>query len=317
MNGRKRLLIDTAARSLRIAFLSSNLSLLITASAGWERRRFQCCEAIKHEVKAIQNIGLKDVQAVYSWPEGDLWELIMGQQIHIGGFLSSMDLAERAGIRAGMRGIDLCCCNGAGMRFLVKFRGVASMIGVDATSKVVERGRQRCQAQGLADKIAFTLADVCATGLPAGSADFVWGEDAWCYVVDKPALIVEAARLVKPGGAIAFTDWVEGPAALSQPEAERLLTFMKFPNIHDRKGYKELLTANGCKVKLAEDTHRFEPYMDLYLDMLHKQLTYDALQIIGFDPELMQALGKEMEFMQQLARAGKIAQGIFVAVKDR
>ncbi len=268
-------------------------------------------------MKETKGIGLKDVQTVYGGVEGDLWELVMGQQIHIGGFQSSMDLAERAGIGAGMHGIDLCCCNGAGMRFLVKFRGVASMRGVDATSKVVERGHQRCQATGLADQITFTLADVCATGLPAASADFVWGEDAWCYVVDKPRLIGEAARLVKSGGVIAFTDWIEGPVGLSAPEAERLLKFMKFPNIQDLKGYLELLEANACKVQLAEDTGRFPPYVDLYLDMLNKQLTYDALHIIGFDLDLMQALGKEMVFMQQLAHEGKIAQGIFIALKNR
>jgi len=33
-----------------------------------------------------------------------------------------MDLAEKAGIVSGMSGVDLCCCNGAGMRFLVRFR---------------------------------------------------------------------------------------------------------------------------------------------------------------------------------------------------
>jgi ubiquinone/menaquinone biosynthesis C-methylase UbiE len=150
-------------------------------------------------MKTLKNIGLENVQAVYGGPEGDLWELVMGEQIHIGGFQSSMDLAKRAGIGAGMQGIDLCCCSGAGMRFLVKFCGVASMRGVDATAKVVERGRQRCHALGLDKQIAFTLADVCASGLPSASADFVWGEDAWCYVVDKPRLIAEAARIVKPG----------------------------------------------------------------------------------------------------------------------
>ncbi len=260
---------------------------------------------------------MKDVQEVYGGAEGDLWELVMGQQIHIGGFQSSMDLAERAKIGAGMQGVDLCCCNGAGMRFLVKFRGVGSMRGVDATSKVVERGRQRCQALRLSDKITFTLADVCATGLPTGSADVVWGEDAWCYVVDKPALIREAARLVKPGGVIAFTDWVEGSTELSASEAERLLKFMKFPNIQDLRGYPELFKVNGCNVKVAEDTGRFAPCVDLYLDMLNKQLTYDALQIIGFDMDLMQRLGKEMVFMQELAHEGKIAQGIFIAMKSR
>jgi len=161
-------------------------------------------------MKSVEGVGLGEVKAVYGGAEGDLWELLMGQQIHIGGFKSSMDLAERAGIGAGLRGVDLCCCNGAGMRFLVRFRDVASMIGVDATETVVERGRSRAEAEGLADRIQLRLADVCDSGLPGAEADFVWGEDAWCYVADKTKLIAEAARIVKPGGTIAFTDWVEG-----------------------------------------------------------------------------------------------------------
>ncbi len=45
-------------------------------------------------MKTTGNTGLKEVQAVYGGPEGELWEMIMGEQIHIGGFASSMDLAE-------------------------------------------------------------------------------------------------------------------------------------------------------------------------------------------------------------------------------
>jgi ubiquinone/menaquinone biosynthesis C-methylase UbiE len=266
-------------------------------------------------MKSISNVGLENVKAVYGGPEGDLWELVMGQQIHIGGFQSSMDLAERAGIKPGSCGVDLCCCNGAGMRFLVRFRNVAKMTGVDATPTVVERGKARCKDEGLADKISFTLADVCDSGLPGATADFVWGEDAWCYVVDKPKLIAEAARLAKPGGTIAFTDWVEGAKPLTSGESERLLKFMKFPNIQDVKGYAALLDANGCDVLAAEDTGRFSPYVDLYLNMLNMQLTFDALRIINFDMPLMQALGAEMNFMRDLAHAGKIAQGLFVARK--
>ena len=77
-------------------------------------------------------IGLTDVQAIYDGPEGDLWELVMGQQIHIGGLQSSQELAKRAEVGAGMDGIDLYCCSGAGMRFLVRYRDVDRMHGVDA-----------------------------------------------------------------------------------------------------------------------------------------------------------------------------------------
>jgi ubiquinone/menaquinone biosynthesis C-methylase UbiE len=264
-------------------------------------------------MKSVDDIGLSDVNAVYDGPEGDLWELLMGQQIHIGGFKSSMDLAERAGIGAGQRGVDLCCCSGAGMRFLVRFRGVDSMIGIDATTTVVESGRSRCQQEGLDDRIRLELADVCDSGLPDAEADFVWGEDAWCYVEDKPKLIAEAIRVVKPGGTIAFTDWVEGAAGLDAAEAERFLRFMKFPTLHTIGDYRKLLEEGGCEVVEAEDTERFGPYVDLYLQMADMQLTYDALKILGFDTGAMEAVAGEMVFMQGLAHAGKIAQGRFIA----
>lgn len=258
---------------------------------------------------------LADVQAVYSGPEGALWELIMGEQIHIGGMVSSMDLASKAGIEPGMHGIDLCCCNGAGMRFLVRMRDAARMTGVDATATVVEAGRLRCQAEGMSACIAFVLADVCASGLPDASADFVWGEDAWCYVEDKAQLIAEAVRLAKPGGVVAFTDWVDGPVAMSSEERERLLAFMKFPSMQSLDGYVALLKGHGCRMDVAENTGRFAAHVDLYLNMLNMQLTYDALKIINFDVPLLQAMGIEMVFLQTLAHEAKIAQGLFVARK--
>jgi ubiquinone/menaquinone biosynthesis C-methylase UbiE len=263
-------------------------------------------------MKSSPQIFLSDVQAVYSGPERQLWELLMGEQIHLGGFTSSMDLAQRAGIAAGWRGVDLCCCTGAGMRFLVRFLKVAHMTGVDATPAVVEVGRSRCAEEGLADKTSFVEADACATGLRSGQFDFVWGEDAWCYVEDKAKLITEAARLVKPSGRIAFTDWMEGPAGLTDTEAVRLLTFMKFPNILTLGEYRSLLEKNGCVVQVAEDTGRFAASMPLYVDMIEKQLTYDALKIIGFDTALAETIMKEMKFLQKLAQAGKIIQGLVV-----
>jgi ubiquinone/menaquinone biosynthesis C-methylase UbiE len=267
-------------------------------------------------MKSASQIHLSDVQSVYSGPEGRLWQLLMGEQIHFGGLTSSMDLAERAGIAEGWSGVDLCCALGAGMRFLVRFRKVARMTGVDATRAMVDLGCKRCAEEGLADRIAFVEANVCATGLPAAKFDFVWGEDAWCYVEDKPKLIAEAARLIKPKGLIAFTDWMEGPAGLTDEEAGRYLGFMKFPGVLRLEEYGSLLKANGCTVRTAQDTGRFAIQVPLYIDMIEKQLTYDALKIIGFDMALAQMLIGEMRFMQSLAEKGKIIQGLMVAQKS-
>jgi ubiquinone/menaquinone biosynthesis C-methylase UbiE len=262
------------------------------------------------------NIHLADVQSVYSGTEGRLWELLMGEQIHIGGLSSSLDLAERAGIQAGWQGVDFCCCSGAGMRFLLRFRNVRHMTGVDATPAVLELARQRTAEEAFDSRTTFLEADVCRTGLPAAAFDFVWGEDAWCYVEDKPALIAEAARLLRPGGIMAFTDWMEGPQPMTAPEADRYLTFMKFPSVLTIAEYSALLEANHCKVHVAHNTSRFASHVSLYLDMIEKQLTYDALKIIGFDQALAGTLVGEMRFLQALAESGKIIQGLIVAARS-
>ena len=266
-------------------------------------------------MKSIEGVGLSEVKDIYDGPVGDLWELVMGQQIHIGGFASSMELAKAAKVGQGQYGIDLCCCSGAGMRFLVRFANVDKMHGVDATENVVNRGIKRNHEECVADKIHFTIADACNTGLEGQQADFIWGEDAWCYVEDKPALIAEAARLVKTGGTIAFTDWVLGENEMTEEEARRFLDFMKFPNIESIEGYKKLLTDNNCEIIKARSTGRYADCIDLYINMLNNQLTYDALKIINFNMEMMTSMGEEMQFIQTLAHDNKITQALFVAHK--
>jgi ubiquinone/menaquinone biosynthesis C-methylase UbiE len=254
---------------------------------------------------------LEDVQGVYSGPEGKLWELIMGEQIHAGGFASSMELATRAGLKPGMRGVDLCSALGAGCRFLAtNFK--ASMCGVDATAHMIEEARKRAPFAEWG--IEFKVASVLDVPYPAGHFDFAWGEDAWCYVTDKDKLIGEAARLLKKGGVVAFTDWVEGPAGLTDAEAQRINAFMKFPDLQSIPGYKALMEKHGFEVQEASKID-FAKYVDLYLAMLTEQLTFDALRILSGDMALFQAMGGEMADMQQKAHADKIVRGRFIGVK--
>jgi len=258
-------------------------------------------------------VRTQDVAELYDSAGGDLFQLVFGEQIHIGGFDASMTLADRAGILPGQRGVDLCCCNGAGMRFLVRFRQIASMTGVDISENVIERGRTRCDEEGLSERIRFVHGDACDSGLEDASADFVWSEDAWVYVPDKARLVEEAARIVKRAGAIAFTDWVEGPAGLSDAEAEPVFASLTFPNLETIEGYRSLLENAGCEVVLAEDTGAFARSMDLAAELLETQFKYDALRLLGFNESLGGAVSQGFRGLAELARAGKLQQGRFVA----
>lgn len=261
------------------------------------------------------DVTLKDVNAVYAGPEGRLWELIMGEQIHVGGFASSLALAQRAGIREGQKVLDLCSALGAGLRFLVRTFKVQGC-GLDGTPRMVEEARKRTVRDGLQGSIEYKLGDVTAIPWPDATFDVIWGEDAWCYVVDKDKQIAEAGRVLKKGGTIAFTDWVEGPAGLAEPDAERINRFMKFPYLESQRGYEALLAKHGFETKVSEDlTPDFADHIQFYIDMLTKQLTFDALNIVGWDMAMMQALGGEMAFMLQEARAGSFGRVRVVGVK--
>lgn len=267
-------------------------------------------------MKATETFHLSQVQQAYRGADGRFWELVMGEQIHIGGMESSADLAEKAEIRPGSSGIDLCCGSAGGMRFLVSIRGVEHMVGVDATDIMIARGQQMCDQSGLSDRISMVLRDASACGLPAESADFIWSEDAWCYVEEKSRIIREAARLVRPGGTIAFTDWTEGNEPMSGEEVGRLQRFMKFPSIATWADYSNLLARNGCEVLNVEETGRFEPCIDLYVEMIHHQFEYDLLRRTEFNAELANWFKSEMLFLQRLARANKLTQFLFVARKS-
>ncbi len=264
-------------------------------------------------MRSDPSVQLADVQNVYEGVQAQLYELFTGKQIHVGGLQSTLELADLGGIDAGDRGVELCCGSGASMRALVQLRDVAAMLGVEAATAPVEHGGRSVADDGLEDKIRFVIGDATATDLPDREADFVWGEDAWCYVVDKERLVDEAVRLTRPGGVVTFTDWVEGPTGLSDAETAHVLAMMTFPGLQTIGGYRELLEGRGCEVVVAEDTRRFGLYFKLYVDMLRMQLTFDALELLGFSMDLLEVVLGQLSGIGQLGDDGKLAQARFVA----
>ncbi|CAL1133195.1 unnamed protein product [Cladocopium goreaui] len=282
------------------------------------------CNSYAMKILAEQDAADADAVAkCYRGPDQSVWELVMGKQIDIGGASSTLELAHRAQVGPGMKGVELNSNNGGGMRALVRLASVDSMIGVELTKSVVETGRKRTEEEGLSDKIKFInknslvngLPDPCPDWLPGdASADFVYSKDAWCYMPDKQQIIDQAARIVKPGGKVMFTDWIEGEG-LSDPEAQRFLSLMTFPAIPTVEEYAQMLKKAGFEVEIAENSGRYSPAMDSYVHMLKRQAVYDAKKLLGWDEEAYDKLISDFEFMANLAQEGKIIQGMFVGRK--
>ena len=160
-------------------------------------------EEIQKMKKLDFNIG--DVIDVYSGPVGILWEMLMGEQIHVGGEKETETLAEKAGINKDSVILDVCSALGGPSRHLAKDFG-CKITGLDATQKMIEEAIKRTQDQPYSDLIDYRRGNAIDMPFKAETFNVVWGQDAWCYVTDKEKLIQEAYRVLKPGGIIAFTD---------------------------------------------------------------------------------------------------------------
>jgi len=268
---------------------------------------------------------LATIKDEYDGNTGLLCELIMGRHMHTGGFYSSQDLAIKAGITPNMNGIDLCCNNGESLRFLIRYRGVKHMTGVDISPVAIQRGRQLCLQQGFMDnsddesRVRF-IEDSVTEGLPMlndESFDFVWGEDSWCHIPDKADLIKTAVRLLKPGGILSFTDWCLGPnhKNMTDTEYKRFLKAMTFPNLGSVKSYSEQMRDNGLDILYAHDTKRWLPCHQLYINMIEKQFKGDVLDIFNGDTNEYDQFLRDFYFMLDLAKQGKLCQGLFVGRK--
>lgn len=79
-----------------------------------------------------------DVNEIYEGPVGRLWELLMGEEIHVGGEKETDLLAERAGIKKTSSVLDVCSALGGPARHLARKYG-CRVTGLDATGKMADK----------------------------------------------------------------------------------------------------------------------------------------------------------------------------------
>ncbi len=126
------------------------------------------------------------------------------------------------------------------------------MTGLDSTDRMLQEASRRNKSAGLEELIELKLGNALDMPFEDRTFDIVWGQDAWCYVSDKERLIKECARVIKPKGILAFTDWLE--TELFDPaEKEIVLSMLVMPNLQTLPGYSTLLTGNGFHILEQQD----------------------------------------------------------------
>ncbi|MFC9745653.1 class I SAM-dependent methyltransferase [Streptomyces niveus] len=114
-------------------------------------------------------------------------------------------LVERVAPAAGERVLDVGCGKGAALFVAAERVGPSGhALGIDIAPAMVEEARRRAVALGTGH-VEVRVMDGENPDLPEASFDVVTGSYSVIFLPDAPAALAQYARLLRPGGRIAFT----------------------------------------------------------------------------------------------------------------
>lgn len=137
------------------------------------------------------------------------------------------------------------------------------LISTDAAPEMVGAARRRGEELGVTN-VDFRVADMTATGLPAGSVDRILCRFGIMLVPDREAAAREIARVLRPGAMAALAVWAEpeanewitaaGRAALSLGLMQRPAPDEPGPfRLADTRELRAVLERGGLRVSVLDD----------------------------------------------------------------
>jgi SAM-dependent methyltransferase len=131
-------------------------------------------------------------------------------EFHTGGQEATRQLARLAGLRAGMRVLDVGGGIGGPARTLASEFGCEVAV-LDLTEEFCRAGAMLTERTGLGDQVSFWHGDALALPFPDHAFDVAWTQHSSMNIADKERLFSEIARVVRPDGLYAMHEILAGP----------------------------------------------------------------------------------------------------------
>jgi ubiquinone/menaquinone biosynthesis C-methylase UbiE len=167
---------------------------------------------------------------------------------------SLADKLEGLGVDSSWRLLDVCCGWGVPTRYVAGRFG-CRITGVDITQRSIDFARKVTQGTDVEPLLTFLQGSALALPVEAGEVDLVWSQDGFCHVPDRPRLLAECFRVLRPGGYLVFTDWLRGEF-ITPEELGAFCDAWSFPDVETLDSYPSLLTAAGFEIVSREEVGR-------------------------------------------------------------
>lgn len=178
-------------------------------------------------------------------------DLFPHDQDHYGGLAANDALALAAKIGLGSEVVDLCAGLGGPARYFAHRYG-ADVTGIELTPARVAGAAELSRHVGLDSQVRVLEGNVMKLPLPDAGYDAVVSQEALLHVPDIARVFAEANRVLRPGGRIAFTNWVVH-RPLSEPERQLLWDGMAAATLISAERHAELLRGAGFEIEAIED----------------------------------------------------------------
>ena len=178
-------------------------------------------------------------------------DLFPHDQDHYGGLAANDVLAKCAQIGSGTKVVDLCAGLGGPARYWAHRYG-AFVTGIELTPTRVADAADLTERVNLGGMVKVIEGDVTTLPLASGSQDAVVSQEALFHVPDLARALSEAYRVLRPGGRIAFTNWIVR-RSLSDADARLLWDGLAVVTLISIARHAELLRDVGFIIDAIED----------------------------------------------------------------
>jgi sarcosine/dimethylglycine N-methyltransferase len=203
-------------------------------------------------------------------------DLFPHDQDHYGGVAATDELAQTARIGKGSRVADFCAGLGGTVRYLAHRYG-ADVTGIELTPARVAGAEELTRRVGLQESARVIEGTVLEVPLADASMDAVVSQEAFCHVPNLKRALVEAFRILRKDGRLAFTDWIANEP-LTPDDAQLMWDGMVIQPLRSISDYRHLVENSGFRVLSATDlTDEWGPILRERLAM-YQRLREEARQ---------------------------------------